>query len=268
MPPRSPAPNSLLRTSRALVALALPLAACGVPRPRLAPATARSADAIAHRMQDAVDTAAWERTGAVRWTFFGGRHHLWDRARDYERVRFDHFEVQLDLGARRGLAWRDGARVPDPEAAALVDRAHGYWTNDSFWLNPVAKVFDGGTVRTLARTSDGREGLLVTYTTGGRTPGDRYLWLLSSDFRPRSWRMWVSILPVGGAEVSWEDWRPLATGAWIAHRHRTLVLDLRLTGVAGAATLSELEPGADPFAPLAEALRAGTAVAAAAHAAH
>ena len=252
------APSRLARTAAVALAVALAVAACGVPRPRVI--TGPPPDAVARRVQAAVDTAAWERTGAVRWTFFGGHRHLWDRARDFVRVRWDHDEVLLDLGTLRGVASRDGQPLAADAAAALLDRAHGYWINDAFWLNPVAKMFDPGTRRAIARTRDGSVGVLVTYASGGRTPGDAYLWLLGPDMRPRAWSMWVSVLPIGGVEVSWEDWTRLATGAWIALRHRTLVLDLRLTDVAGAATLAALEPGPDPFAPLVAALAEHSAV--------
>jgi hypothetical protein len=44
----------------------------------------------------------------------------------------------------------------------------------------------------------------------------------------------------------------LATGAEVANQHSLLgLLDVGLTNVAGARTLAELEPGADPFAPIA-----------------
>ncbi len=38
-------------------------------------------------MMVAVDSDAWERIGAVRWTFRGNRSHLWDRERQLVRVR-------------------------------------------------------------------------------------------------------------------------------------------------------------------------------------
>ena len=44
------------------------------------------ADALARRMLTAVDADAWARTGAVRWTFFNGDRHLWDRARNHDSI--------------------------------------------------------------------------------------------------------------------------------------------------------------------------------------
>lgn len=197
-------------------------------------------------MIDAVDGAAWARTGAARWTFAGMHEHLWDRRRGLARVRLGEVEVLLRAGSPTGRAWRGGVRVRGDAEQALVQRAHEAWLNDSFWLNAPTKAFDPGTRR--ARVGDA---LLVSYTTGGSTPGDAYLWELDADGRPIAWSMWVSIVPLRGLRATWGDWTRLSTGALIAREHRVAgVLPLRLTDVAGAATLEELEPGPDPFAPL------------------
>ena len=209
------------------------------------------AEALARRLLEAVDYAAWQRTGAVRWTF-AGRGHLWDRESHLARVRWDDLEVMVDLDRRAGRAWRGGNPLSPAEAAEQVDTAWGYWVNDAFWLNPVVKLFDPGTVRQLVPQPGGEPGLLVTYTAGGDTPGDSYLWIPGPDGLPRAWKMWVSILPVGGIRTSWEGWTMLATGARVATRHRIFFLTLELADVAGAATLAELEPGPDPFTLLLE----------------
>ena len=213
-----------------------------------------AAEALARQLVAAVDGDAWERTGAVRWTFAGRHHHLWDRQRHWARVRWDDVEAQVDLNTRRGQAWRDGQLLAPDEAAPLIEEAWKHWVNDAFWLNPVVKIFDPGTERRLARQKDGTTGLLVSYSSGGNTPGDSYLWLPGPDGLPAAWRMWVSIIPIRGLRASWENWITLATGARVATRHRILVFDLELEGVAGAETLSELDPGPDPFASMAQAL--------------
>ncbi len=219
------------------------------PRPHVAPSA--EADVVAHAVERAVNVAAWERTGAVRWTFAGQRSHLWDRARSLVRVRWGSVEVQLR--GTWGRAWRDGVEVRGAERNSLVAQAWSGFVNDSFWLNPCAKLFDPGTQRALIALPGGGRGLLVSYASGGVTPGDAYLWELPPAGRgdtPRAWKMWVSIIPIGGVEASWERFITLATGARVATRHRLGPVTLRLDDVAGAATLAELEPGADPFAKL------------------
>ena len=94
---------------------------------------------------------------------------------------------------------------------------------------------------------------MVSYASGGLTPGDAYVWIVGPDGRPRSWKMWVSIIPIGGVEVSWDGWRELATGAWISTAHHgPLGLTLELGDVRGAETLEALVDGPDPFSPLFE----------------
>ena len=168
--------------------------------------TGPEAEALGRRLQAAVDIEAWERTGAVRWTFAGRNEHLWDRRRHLARVRWGGNEALVDLNSRRGLAWRDGQPLAEKEAAAQVQKAWELWVNDSFWLNPVAKLFDPGVERRIVPLPEGGDGLLATYTGGGATPGDSYLWLPGPGGRPAAWRMWVSIIPVGGVEATWEGW--------------------------------------------------------------
>ncbi len=205
----------------------------------------QEAEALAARMEEAVDIVGWARTGAVRWTFNGENEHLWDRRRGLVRVRWDDVEVLLHEGGQSGRAYRGGAEVTGRAGFELRVRANAAWVNDSFWLNPVAKIHDSGVTRGLV----GDDQLLVEYSDGGLTPGDAYLWAVDDDGFPTSWRLWVSILPIGGVEVSWEDWVRLETGARISTRHEGPAgITLEITDVEGAATLRELVGATDPFA--------------------
>lgn len=221
------------------------------PRPEATPGP--DGDALATAMNAAVNQAAWQATGAVRWTFAGRNQHLWDRTRGLARVSWGDTVVLVDLGKQQGRATEDGQPVTGRKAERLVEKAYAAWINDSFWLNPVVKAFDEGTTRSVVTpTGDdaGHRGLLISYSSGGLTPGDAYLWLLDEQSRPVAWRMWVSVIPVGGVRASWEGWTTLSTGAQVSTLHRLGPVTLALTDVAGAATLAELEPGPDPFAPL------------------
>ena len=207
-----------------------------------------AADAMARALEARLGSEAWARTGAVRWTFRTRHQHLWDRARGFARVRWREADVLLDLKTRTGRAFRNQRELEGADRDALLAKAYAFWANDSFWLAAPFKLFDPGTRRALVTLSDGRLALKVSFGEGGVTPGDHYLWILGADERPTAWRMWVSVLPVAGLEAAILEWKTLATGAQIAARHKLVgLLPVDLTDLAGAASLAELEPGADPF---------------------
>jgi hypothetical protein len=233
----------------AALGLAIAIALADEDRPTGRPGP--EAEALADRLEAAVGREAWERTGAIRWTFsITGAHHLWDRERNWARVERGGSVVLVDLEEpTRGVATEGGVRLEGADAASRIRRGWEQWVNDSFWLVAPFKVRDPGTSRSIVEV-DGQDALLVSYASGGVTPGDAYLWLLADDGTPRAWRMWVSVLPVGGVEVEWREWQPISTGARIA-RVRGGALEFRLDDVEGAETLAELVPGADPFEALA-----------------
>lgn len=212
-----------------------------------------AADALATSLEESVNLAAWAETGAVEWDFGGRQQHLWDRERHVARVRFDDAEALIHVGDPQGRAYRNGTEVHGEDATAILERAYASFINDSFWLNPLAKFRDEGVTRSLVRLDGGGQGLLISYAAGGLTPGDAYLWIPGSDGRPARWKMWVSIIPVGGVETSWDGWQELDTGAWVSTGHvGPFGLELQLTDVRGAADLATLTGGEDPFAPLFE----------------
>ena len=207
------------------------------------------ADALARRIEAAVGLPGWEQTLAVKWTFAGRNEHLWDRQRQLDRVRWGDTEVLVDLGKADGRAFVDGEEMQGRRRERLVKKAYAAWINDSFWLNPLAKLFDDGVHRLKVEGDEG-EALFVEYREGGLTPGDGYLWLLGEGDLPAAWRLWVSVIPIKGLKASWEGWQTLSTGARVSTLHQLGPVKMRITDVAGAASLAALEPGPDPFAPL------------------
>ncbi len=241
----------MLGATAGVLAVALALTYVILDEPRPIGREGADAEALAAQMERAVSLPAWERTGAVRWTFAGRNEHLWDRARGFTRVRWDDVEALLHEGGTSGRAYRAGRELRGEEAREVRESAYARWINDSFWLNPIAKLRDPGVSREVVTLPNGTDALLVSYASGGLTPGDAYLWILGESGLPRAWKMWVSIIPVGGVESTWEGWITLSTGAKIATRHAgPLGLTLELTDVEGAASVAELLEGPDPFAPL------------------
>lgn len=207
--------------------------------------TGPAAEALAQKMLLAVDQPAWDSTRVLQWTFKGMHDFLWDKKRNYAEVKWDDNKVQLILDEVDGKAWKAGKELSGEEARKLIDKAWGYWCNDSFWFNAVVKVFDKGTQRSIVKQPDGSDALMVTYDSGGVTPGDSYLWILDENGLPKSWKMWVSIIPLGGLEFSWEKWVDLSTGAKISSFHTSKFLDLDLTNLKGEMDFESF--GGDPF---------------------
>ncbi|MEL6636429.1 MAG: hypothetical protein AAFW73_22265 [Bacteroidota bacterium] len=232
-----------------LVALGAFLYTQNEPRPQ--GQTGPDAEALADKMLAAIDAAAWDTTGVIQWTFKGVHQYLWDRERHLTQVLWDDTEVLLDLSKIEGRVWIAGTEVYQDTAQTAVQKAWSYWCNDSFWLNAPAKCRDEGTTRATVDLEDGQRGLLVTYRSGGVTPGDAYLWILDETGLPTSYKMWVSIIKIGGLEFTWEDWTQLPTGAQIAQLHRGPI-DLDMSNIRAAHKLSDLGLEEDPFAPLLE----------------
>ena len=189
-----------------------------------------AAEALADRLLAAVDAAAWDTTAYVAWDFAGRQRYRWWRDRDTVEVAWGHKRVLLHTQSLTGLAFEGGVRQNGPRADELVERAWAHFANDGFWLAAPFKVWDPGTTRALVRTEAGGEALLVTYGSGGVTPGDAYLWHLGPGGLPIRFEMWVSLLPVGGVDATWAGYRTLASGARVATRHEIAgVLPLHLT---------------------------------------
>ena len=205
-----------------------------------------AADSLAYKIMKATHYEAWQSTAVVSWNFAGRHQHTWDKNRSYARVEWKKYVVIFDIGTKSGRAWKDGEEITGEKLKKLVDKAWGYWANDSFWLNPFAKLFDEGVERFYVLTDDGKDALLVTYSSGGLTPGDSYLWITDSTGLPVKVKMWVSILPFKGVPVSWEGWETLATGAKVAGQHKIAFINLRLSDINAAYHLEDISER-DPF---------------------
>lgn len=205
------------------------------------------ADFLANQMLRAIDFTGWDSTTYVQWTFKGVHDYVWDKDRDFVKVSWEEYEVLLNTKAIDGKAYKSGVEEIGPSGEKLIQDAWRYFCNDSFWLNAPAKVFDPGTERSIVDLEDGRKALLVSYTSGGVTPGDAYLWNLDENYLPESWKMWVKIIPIGGMKYSWGNWKTLSTGAKVATFHAGKFLNLDISNLEGATNFTDLGLTEDPF---------------------
>ena len=209
------------------------------------------ADELANKIMKATHQDLWEETKVIQWTFrLGGHSHIWDRERKLEYVKFGDYEVWLNLKTKGGLVKKGGERV-EADKQKYLDKAWSYWINDSFWLNPIAKFYDEGVTRSLVHVKSDTA-LMVSYSQGGLTPGDSYLWLVDENGLPKAWELWVSIIPIKGFQVSWEDWREMDSGVLIAEKHNSMLVNVNLENVKGAKSVKALFGTKDPFSELLE----------------
>ena len=198
--------------------------------------TGPQADALAQKMFKAVNGEAFKNTRYLIWTFRNGKHfYVWDKTLGKAKVSWDDITVNLILDdPKKSYVFINKVIVnDDKQREKAIEKAIKLFNNDSFWLVAPFKVFDKGVERSLVKLDDGTNGLLVTYTSGGSTPGDSYLWKLQSNGFPQSFKMWVQIIPIGGLEASWDDWQLVNSGAYLPKTHSLGPMKLDMGNVRG-----------------------------------
>ena len=192
------------------------------------------AEALAQSMLNALDYEAYKNTNYIEWTFKNRHHFKWQKDQNTCVVYWKEYKVDLNLNSpSESKSYVHNFMVEGEQAKELISEATDYFNNDSFWLVAPYKVFDPGTQRSLVKTESGEEGLMVTYTSGGTTPGDSYVWILDKNHKPTKFKMWVDILPIGGLEASWTDWTTTESGAQLPTFHELLFLGIEMGNVKG-----------------------------------
>ncbi len=202
----------------------------------------KDADALAQKMLGAVNIQAWDTLSYIKWTFRGAHHYVWDKENNNALIEWDDYTVHLDPDQITGKVLKGGKILDGDQASKGIETAWSYWCNDMFWLAAPFKIKDPGVELNVAKDSEGKEGLLASYSSGGVTPGDAYLWYLDDNGRPTGYKMWVKIIPIGGVYTSWEDWITLQGGTSIASTHQGNVdfLRIEITNISGGQTWEDL----------------------------
>jgi len=192
------------------------------------------ADALANQMLKTLNYEAYKNTDYFEWTFKGRNHYKWYKSADSCEVKWKDFSVMLHLkDINKSSVFVANQSYNGIDKQKIINKATNYFNNDSFWLVAPYKVFDPGTKRQLVKTKENKDALLVTYTSGGTTPGDSYLWHLDNNSKPIAYQMWVDILPIGGLKASWDDWMTTKSGAQLPTFHKLLFLGLELSDIKG-----------------------------------
>ncbi|WP_241489659.1 hypothetical protein [Lacinutrix algicola] len=190
------------------------------------------ADVLANKMLNALNYDAYKTTDYIEFTFKKRHHYKWNKTENTCEVYWKNYKVNLDLNdSSKSEAFQNDIKIETQERNALIEKAISYFNNDTFWVVAPYKVFDEGTTRSIVTLENNEQALLVTYSSGGSTPGDSYLWHLDEAGKPKSFQMWVGILPINGLEASWSDWTTTETGAMLPTFHKMMVLGLEIEGI-------------------------------------
>ena len=80
----------------------------------------------------------------------------------------------------------------------------------------------------------------MSYSSGGVTPGDSYLWFLDENYVPTHFKMWVKVIPIGGILATWENWMKTSSGISIATKHKLGPLNIEIENLKMGSDFKEL----------------------------
>ncbi len=190
----------------------------------------KAADELAQKMLKSIHNDAYKTTRFIEWSFRGKHFYKWDKTNNIVTVSWDKNKVILNTKhPEKSEVFVDGKQTFKVD---LVDKAILYFNNDSFWLVAPHKLFGDGIERRLVQ-HNGKDALLVTYNAGGSTPGDSYLWILDDNYMPKAYKMWVSIIPTGGMDATWEDWITTNSGTKLPKNHKLMKGEINMGDVKG-----------------------------------
>lgn len=190
------------------------------------------ADQMAQKMMQSLGKETYDQTEFYSWNFAGVHRYYWDKDKKLVEVLWgDQRAVFKTDDYLNGIAFESGKPLKEEAKNEALETAWAYYCNDSFWVFAPFKVFDPGTSRSIIDLENESEGLLVSYSSGGTTPGDSYLWILDETGRPNAYKMWVSIIPIGGIKATWENYTESSPGLFLAKTHDLGIFKLEIEDI-------------------------------------
>ncbi|MBZ9626530.1 hypothetical protein LB450_00310 [Psychroflexus sp. CAK1W] len=185
------------------------------------------ADQLAQQILNELNYEAFEKTKIISWTFAGVHSYEWHKHKNYVIVSSDDYKVKLDLN---DYDQSEVISSKDLDYENLIETSIRNFNNDSYWLIAPYKIMEDSVERRLVK-KDGKKSLLITFISGGTTPGDSYLWEVDENHRPTSFQMWVSIIPIGGIQAKWKDWVETQSGMILSTKKSVFGIPIEITNL-------------------------------------
>jgi len=190
------------------------------------------ADQFARQILKAIKHENFATTDYIKWTFRNKHHYVWNKKQGTVEVTIEEHTTIVDLRNPENSKIVSSHSLSPEEEQKTITTALDNFNNDSFWVVAPHKLFDEGVSRKLVDLEDGTKGLMISYSAGGTTPGDSYLWKVDQHHFPTSYQMWVSIIPIGGLEASWEDWILTKSGIYLPQQHKLLAFGIPISNLS------------------------------------
>lgn len=189
------------------------------------------ADALATKMLDALDFESYTNTNYIEWTFRNKRHYKWEKDKNICTVYWKEYKVVLTLDDyTQSTTYVHNFRVTDDRHQELINDAVKYFKHDCFWLTAPYTILDKNTERYIV-THNNEDALLVTYKDNSPYTNDSFLWILDSQGKPKSVKIWSSLMPLKGIEATWSNWITTESGAILPSHHNLLFFSFNLGDV-------------------------------------
>ena len=192
------------------------------------------ADALATKMQNALNINAFNNTQYIEFTSLSRRHYEWEKSNDICKIYWKDFKVELNLkNFDSSAAFIHSFKVTGGQREKLNKKAIKYFNKDMFWLTAPYQAFKKGVERKIVKTKDNTNALLITHPKEDNTPIRSYLWILDSSGKPIAFKMWGPSVLINGMEASWSDWTTTESGAQFPTFHKILLFGIGFENIIG-----------------------------------
>jgi len=182
----------------------------------------KDADLLAFNITKNLGYEAYQNTDFISWKAKNVTY-IWNKKEKEVTIKWADNHIIYNQNSPHKSIVHTPENISIQKKQKLIYTAEDKFNNDSFWLVAPYKFFDQGVERRYIKpTKNENASLLITYKSGGSTPGDSYQWFVDESFTPTHYKMWAEIIPINGLPATWSDWKKTETGAIIAHEKKVL----------------------------------------------